>query len=403
MRLSLKRSLLALMLVWTAVPVLANPVLVGPPPMVDGEPAPMATVQKWGQYWYPASLVGHNRGIAFSYDHATNKLYADGSVLDLDTLVIDGVVYIPLQPSVTNTDLRPGLTMLEARRKQYEEAESTMSEKVGNTEMLFMETSVDMPEHPWAEGERHAPTGPIINLDATGTGHIPAHIATQSPVLPSTGPLPNRIPRTPPSVVEEAPPAQSSSSTDSAGIPLRIATQGGPQAAAAANSTGGTTANLPTPNLPTPNLPNPQLPTPVLRTSSSPTGLQPIPNSVAAAAVPKTTGGGAIATSKGKNQAFEVSVLGGSLENSPSDRLLSLKVNQKNLSPVAQANLGSFALRCQDGTRLEPVKSRSVMPDGTLAPGGVREGELLFRLGPNAEPRALELEGTLPLSLPLAR
>jgi hypothetical protein len=43
------------------------------------------------------------------------------------------------------------------------------------------------------------------------------------------------------------------------------------------------------------------------------------------------------------------------------------------------------------------------MPDGTLAPGGVREGELLFRLGPTAEPSALELEGTLPLSVTLGR
>ncbi len=391
MRLPLKRSLLVAMLLWTA-PVLANPVLVGPPPMVDGQPVAMPTVQKWGQYWYPASLVGHNRGIAFAFDHATNTLYADGSVLDLDTLVIDGVVYIPLQPEVTNTDLRPGMTMLEARRKQYEEMESGMPEKVGNTEMLFMENSVDMPEHPWAEGGRHTPTGPVINLEATGTAHVPAHIASQSPHVVPSGNLPNRIPRIAPTVPEEPTPQ---APTYEQGIPLRISTQGGPQAANA----GAAVTPVPSTNLPAPNLP-----APVLTTLSSPTGLQPIPKTVAAAVTaPSVSSGGALAASRAKNQAFEVSVLSGGLQNSSSDRLLSLKINQKNLSPVAQANLGTFALRCQDGSRLEPVKSRTVMPDGTLAPGGVREGELLFRLSPNSEPKALELEGTLPLSVPLAR
>lgn len=381
MRLPVKRSLLVAMLLWTA-PVLANPVLVGPPPMVDGQPVAMPTVQKWGQYWYPASLVGHNRGIAFAFDHATNTLYADGSVLDLDTLVIDGVVYIPLQPEVTNTDLRPGLTMLEARRKQYEGMESGMPEKVGNTDMLFMETSVDMPEHPWAEGSRHTPTGPVVNLDATGTAQVPAHIASQSPYVAPSGNLPNRIPRIPPTVAEE--PSNSAAAVSDQGVPLRVATQGGPHAAGRAG--GGASAPAPRPS------------------EASPTGLQPIrASAMASATLPTKPGKNAIAASRGKNQAFEVSVLSGSLESSDSDRLLALKVHQKNLSPVAQANLGSFALRCQDGSRLEPVTSRTVMPDGTLAPGGVREGELLFRLAPGSEPKALELEGTLPLSLPLAR
>jgi hypothetical protein len=384
-----KRSLLALAL-GCSLPVLANPVLVGPPPVVDGKPVPMPTVKKWGQYWYPASLVGYNRGIAFAYDHATNTLYADGSKLDLDTLVVDGVVYIPLQPQVSMTDYRPGMTMLEARRKQYESMEAGMPEKVGNTEMLFMQNDLDMEAHPWAEAPTAQPSGPIIDLDATGTAHTPAHIQTQAPAqYDPSAPLPGRLPRF-------APPVEEASTPETSTVPLRVTTQGGPQG-------GATAASQPVAvPLPPPTLPAPNQPSPGLQTSHNPTGLQPIPVAAVPEAPKGPSPGGSITPRKAKNQAFEVSVVSGNLQNNPSDRLLALKLQQRNLSPVAQANLGSFALRCQDGTRLEPVRSRSVMPDGTLAPGGVREGELLFRLGPGAEPKALELEGTLPLSLPLA-
>lgn len=391
MRFALRRSLfvvaLSASLYGVAVPGWANPVSVGPPPLIDGTPVPMPTVKKWGQYWYPASLVGHNRGIDFAFDHATNTLYADGSVLDLQTLVVEGIVYIPLQPNVTATDLRPGLSMLEAKRADYEASEKSMPERVGNTEALFMETTVDMPEHPWAESPTSVPTGPVIDLEPTGTAHVPAHLRPGA--LPSQAPpqaLPGRLPK--PAVVPvavlpvESPPA--------AGIPLRVATEGGPQASTrrVEDSTRGAEASTPE--------------TPPI--SNSAAGLQPIPQAVSAPAASPVEGrASAINPSKGKNQAFEVSVLSGSLKSSSSDRLLALKLHQKNLSPVAQANLGTFALRCQDGSRVEPVKSRSVMPDGTLAPGGVREGELLFRLAPGAQPTALELEGTLPLSVTLAR
>lgn len=391
MLLSWKRSLLALAL-GCSLPALANPILVGPPPTVDGKPVPMPTVKKWGQFWYAASLVGYNRGIEFAYDHATGTLYADGSKLDLDTIVVDGVVYIPLQPQVSMTDYRPGMTMLEARRKQYESMEHGMPEKVGNTEMLFMQNDVEMEAHPWAEAPTAQPTGPIIDLDATGSNHTPAHIQSQGPgSYDPAAPLPGRLPRHAPPV-EESPSQSAAPST----IPLRVSARGGPQGGEASSASPGTSPAS------APVLPAPNLPSPGLATSASPNGLQPIPVAVAPVAPKGPSAGGAISARSAKNQAFEVVVLSGSLQNNSSDRLLALKLQQKNLSPVAQANLGSFALRCQDGTRLEPVKSRSVMPDGTLAPGGVREGELLFRLGANTEPSALELEGTLPLSLPLS-
>lgn len=352
--------------------------------MVDGKLVPMPTVKKYGQYWYPASLVGFSRGLSFAFDHATNKLYVDGSELELDTIVIEGVVYIPLQPVPDTGDMRPGLSMLEARRQKYQEMEQGMPEKTGNTDMLFMQHDLDMPEHPWATGSQDIPTGPVIDLDPTGSGHVPAHLQTQ-PTSPTPESLPGRIPRVPPVV---SPQPQAVSPPSSQGIPLRIATSGGPQS----SSREMETVVLPAPPATSP-----------VAVSTSPTGLQPIPVTPPATPSVAPPSAGAIAPSKGQNQAFEVSVVGGGLQSSPSDRLLTLKLHQKNLSPVAQANLGSFALRCQDGTRIEPVRSRSVMPEGTLAPGGVREGELLFRLSPGAEPQALELEGTLPLSVTLKR
>lgn len=378
MPISLKRSFFLLAL-GCALPVFANPVLVGPPPMVDGKLVPMPTVKKYGQYWYPASLVGFSRGLSFSFDHATNTLYVDGSRLDLDTLVVDGVVYIPLQPIPNTENMRPGISMLEARRQKYVEMEAGMPEKVGNTDMLMMQTDLDMPNHPWAEGMPDIPTGPVINLDPTGTSHIPAHLQTQ-PTSPVPASLPGRIPRYPTPAPQELP--SPSPSPSSQAIPLRVATQGGPQSGERGVSDG--------PQLATQTVSAPVLPAPV---------------EVAPAAAPTTSasGGGAtvLAPSKSKNQAFEVSVISGGVKDNSSDRLLTLKLHQKNLSPVAQANLGTFALRCEDGTRIEPVQSRSVLPQGTLAPGGVREGELLFRLTPNVAPRALELEGTLPLSVTL--
>jgi hypothetical protein len=395
MRLPAQRSFLVFALgaslAWGAPSVLANPVMVGPPPMVDGKPVPMPTVKKWGQYWYPAALVGQCRGIEFAFDHATNTLYADGSVLEMDTLVVDDVVYIPIAPTLSMTDMRPGLAALQARRSKYEAEQAGMAEQQGNTDLLFMETTVDMPAHPWADAPAYVPTGPIIDLDATGVGSVPAHMSPAAmPAQAAPEHLPDHLPRATdivPSVQTASYPAETGSGS---GIPLRVTTHGGPQDSAAPADVARSAAAPPTSG-------NTQL-------SSSPVGLQPIPQAVAATrgATAPSSGSLALPPSRGKNQAFEVLVLEGSLKNSASDRLLSLKLNQKNLSPVAQANLGSFALRCQDGSRVEPVKSRSVMPEGTLAPGGVREGELLFRLSPGAQPAALELEGTLPLTVTLA-
>ena len=355
----------------------------------------MPTVKKWGQYWYPASLVGFKRGIEFAYDHATNTLYADGSKLDLDSLVVDGVVYIPLQPDLSMSDMNPGMRMLETRRGQYEAYEETLPERRGNTEALFMENSVEVPAHPWAEAPTAQPEGPIIDLDPTGNARVPSHMGPHA--LPQQGTpetLPGHLPRPlgpPPSEPSPSASYQIPPSPQQ-GIPLRVSTQGGPQGGSEPDP--GVTVTLPPPSAPPSNT----------EVTSRPNGLQPIP--VAANPQPPGPVGmspGGISPSRGKNQAFEVSVLSGSLKEAGSDRLLSLTLNQTNLSPVAQSNLGSFALRCRDGSRVESVKSRSVMPDGTLAPGGVREGELLFRLPAGAQPAALELEGTLPLSVPLGR
>lgn len=358
-------------------PAMGAPISVGPPPVVDGKPVPMPTVKKWGQYWYPASLVGYNRGIDFAYDQATKKLYADGSELELDTLLVEGVVYIPLKPDTGADSLHPGMDALVARRETYERME--LPESAGRTDALFMENDVDMPDHPWVEERKNsAPSGPVVNLDATSDGRVPAHLREgalppQQPpaALPGTLPRPGTVPvESPPVTSQTAPP---SPATAGHGIPTRVTTQGGPPV---------TVAQQPVAMEPIPY--------------QAPTTISPAASENQEASSPQT-----FTSSKSQNQVFEVTVVGGDLRASAPDRLLRIKLLQKNLSPVAQANLGTFSVRCESGKRVEPVRSRSVLADGVLAPGQGRQGELLFRLAPTEVPQSLELEGTIPLTVPL--
>ena len=367
MRLPWRISLLtALLLTHTAW---SNPIPVGPPAMVDGKPVTMPIVKKWGQYWYPASLVGHNMGVQFSFDHATNALYVDGSRLDMDTVVVDGVVYIPIKPRLSGGGLEPGIAMLKARRHEYEAHEKHAPERVGNTEAMFMHTEVDVPAHPWEEEHSGEPEayGPVIDLDPTGEV-IPVPGTMRPQEAPK--PLPGRVSRIPAVAPAEAPaPVQTAG-----GMPTMVATRGGPQG-------GPVVAASPAPQ-------------PVVSTSPSPTGLQPIPGGSPAGTV-------ALGPRQAKNQAFEVAVLQADLESAGQDRTLALKVRQKNISPVPQSNVGRFLLVCQDGTRLEPVASRSALSASALAPAASREGALVFRLPAGAVPASLELDGSLPLSLSL--
>lgn len=335
--------------------------------MVDGKPVVMPVVKKWGQYWYPASLVGHNMGVEFAFDHATKTLYVDGSRLDMDTVVVDGVVYLPIKPRLSNGGLEPGMAMLKARRHEYEAYERNAPEKVGNTQAMFMHTEVDVPAHPWEEEHSGEPEtfGPVIDLDPTGeTIPVPGTMRPQE----APKPLPNRVSRIP----AVAPPEQQMPGASAPGsMPAMVRTQGGPQG-------GPVVASSPVPQV---------------GLSSSPNGLQPIPGSGA--------GSLALIPQQVKNQVFELSLLGGDVQTAGDARTLALKIRQRNLSPVAQANLGKFVLSCQDGSRLEPVESRSALPSSALSPGGSREGELVFRLGSGSIPARLNLEGALPLSLDL--
>ncbi len=364
MRLPLKRSLLVGLvlshMVW------ANPIPVGPPATVDGKPVVMPVVKKWGQYWYPASLVGHNMGVEFAFDHATKTLYVDGSRLDMDTVVVDGIVYIPIKPRLSNGGMEPGMAMLKARRHEYEAQEHNAPEKAGNTQIMFMHTEVEVPAHPWEEEHSGEPEafGPVIDLDPTGeTIPVPGTMRPQE----APKPLPNRVSRIP----AVAPPEQMLPTSSTGSMPAMVRTQGGPQ--------GGSVSAV--------------SPLPQVGLSSSPSGLQPIPGGGA--------GSLALTPRQVKNQAFELSLLGGDVQTAAEDRTLALKVRRKNISPVTQANLGRFVLRCQDGSRLEPVESRSALPSSALSPGGSHDGELVFRLAPGSVPASLDLDGAMPLSLDL--
>ena len=362
-----------------AFPAQASPVSVGPPVMVNGKVAPYARVKKNGLIWYPASVVGYYRGISFAYDYANGKLFADGVETLIESVVVDRIVYVNLAPRVSHGDMRPGMDTLALRRQQLKAMEGASPHLDGRTDALFMEENVPDHVHPWAvaPGDR---SGPIINLDPTGEEPIAAHMrpGARPPDRPPEA-LPGRLPRPGETTTNSQasteervetvriPPADES-------IPDHVTTQGGPTASSTITQPAAVDSN----------------------------GLQPIPEA------PKQTPtrkpfdhSGKLSRSTGENSVFLVTVMGGSWSAESNNRILKLKLNQENRSKVAQSNLGSFTVRCADGTRVEASRTRSYLPDGTLDPGGARDGELIFRFSSAQTPQLVELEGALRLTVPL--
>ena len=357
-----------LVLGWSAA--LAGPVEIMPV-VVDGKLAPYSRVKKHNRIWYPAGVVGFHRGIDFSYDYATQKLYANGVETYIKSVVVDDVVYVNMTPKVTQGDMRPGKSTLQARRDQLQAFEGASSHMQGNTDALFMSEDVPSHAHPWVQGPGDR-NSPIIDLDPTQEAPNAAHMrpGARPPEAPPES-LPNRLPRP----GEEEGPVTDSNGTvqivppTQQGMPRNVTSEGGPSEVS--------TAPIDT------------------------NGLQPIP--VAPQVAPDTSpfsSSGQLKSSAKQNSVFEVAVVGGNWQLG-SDNLLKLKLTQTNISKVAQSNLGSFAVRCTNGTRVEASRTRSYLPDGTLAPGSLREGELVFRLADDQKPQALELEGALGLSIPL--
>lgn len=344
----------------------ASPVLVGPPPMVDGKPAPMDVVKKWGRLWYPAPLVGYYRHMEFAYDHAARKLYIDGQLSEMEALVVDGIVYLPVKPIADVNDLTKSQASEAARQQLYH----NHPEDRGNPVLVSSPTS-----HPWAK--QGQPIGRIIDLEPTGHSGVPAHMQPgAAPPQRAPEKLPGRLPRPGETATVNPTREPTVQIAPSHGIPRQVTAQGG----------------QPEGRLVTPEQPKTLQPVPYKEPTVASGQPKPPPSLPDKAAFgPKSA----------QNKIFEVSVGGAALARSSKDGLLTLKLQQKNLSPVAQANLGSFAIRCSDGTRVEPVRSRSYLPGKALAPGQARDGELVFRLPREATPKSLELEGTSPLSLPL--
>lgn len=358
---------------------LAGPIEITPV-VVEGKLAPYSRVKKHGRLWYPASVVGYHRGIQFAYDYATKKLYANGVETYIQSVVVDQVVYVNMTPRITQQDMRPGMSDLEARRAQLDAYDSVSPHFEGRTDALFMSENVPFHAHPWVEGsvDRNAP---IINLDPTHEEPLAPHMrpGARPPEAPPAQ-LPNRLPG----------PGAASVATDGNGTVQVVApdgTQGpvetvqvvAPDSASLRPTTGGPSATA----------------------ATDVNGLQPIPKEPEAR--PDTSAfssSGKLQASSSQNSVFKVEVMSGTWQVS-ADNLLRLKLTQSNISKVAQSNLGTFAVRCADGSRVEASRTRSFLPDGTLAPGSLREGELVFRLSENQRPRALELEGALGLSVPL--
>lgn len=358
----------------------ASPVVIEPPALVKGKPAPYSRVKKNGSIWYPAAVVGHYRQIVFSYDYANHKLFADGVETLIESVVVDRVVYVNLAPKVSQGDMRPGMNSLALRRAHLKSMENTSSHMQGNTDALFMSENVPTHAHPWTSspGDRN---GPIINLDPTSEEHVAAHLRPGArPPQQAPEQLPNRLPRPGENTAAEQTASQQPVETvqipPSEGIPRHVTSQGGPSQTHDSGVTVSTTTDA--------------------------TGLQPIPKDTTPKPEAKPfDSSGRLGQTSGQNSVFLVQVTGGVWQVESNNRILKLKLNQKNRSQVAQSNLGSFTVRCSDGTRVEASRTRSYLPDGTLDPGGEREGELVFRLSSAQNPEVVELEGALRLSVPL--
>lgn len=348
--------------------VLADPVTVGPPVVVDGKMAPYSLVKKSGQIWYPASVVGYERGINFSYDHGSRTLFANGVETQIEAIVVDDIVYVNLTPKVTQHDMRPGMNTLALRQAELRQMESASPHLEGYTDALLMSENVSSHPHPWTSGPDLGQL-PIIDLDPTAEEPVAPHMqpGARPPEAPPAR-LPNRLP-------DSNEPAYSAAQPGGAvevpyspgagnGIPLQVSAHGGPE--------DGSVANL----------------TPVRNT-------EPVKSAA------PFTNSGLLNQSQGENSVFRVKILKGDWQVTPKDRILHVKLEQTNRSKVAQANLGSFAVRCEDGSRVEASRTRSYLPENALSPGAGRTGELVFRLSAGQVPQSLELEGALQLALPL--
>ena len=223
--------------------------------------------------------------------------------------------------------MRPGMNSLEARRAQLRALGRGQfpTWRVARTLSLCLRTCL-FHAHPWVQGSVDR-NSPIIDLDPTHESAVAPHMrpGARPPEAPPEE-LPNRLPR----------PGEQTVATDSNGtvqivppdqMPRQITTQGGPTA----DSSQPVDAN----------------------------GLQPIPRApeVKPDTSPFTSSGKLQATSS-QNSVFKVDVVEGSWQVS-ADNLLRLKLSQVNISKVAQSNLGTFAVRCSDGSRVEASRTRS--------------------------------------------
>lgn len=362
----------ALFLSLSFAPVFADPVEVGPPVLVDGKIAPYSRVKKDGLIWYPASVVGYERGIHFSYDFGSRRLFANGVETQIPAVVVDDVVYVNLTPKVSQHDMRPGMNTLEMRQAELRQMEQGNYHMEGVTDSYLMSQNVPNNPHPWTGGGE-VDNSPIIDLDPKG--EEPLSPLMQPGARPPQAPparLPNRLPGPADTETAVTVSVDSTASNPQAtvetshGIPLTVTTQGGPE-------TGqGAVANL-----------SPVLP------QSTVKAVAPFENSCR------------LKSAQAENAVFAVKVLQGDWQVNSKDRILHVKLEQSNRSKVAQTSLGEYAVRCQDGSRVEASRTRSYLPSAPLAPGAARTGELVFRLTEKQIPQSLELEGALKLSVPL--
>ncbi len=371
-----------------AAPGTAEQGAVGPPATINGIPNAPAPILHQGVKYYPAVVIQEVTGIIFTYDRATETLYANGAPSPLEPLVHNQQVYLPMEPFNINlsTDHRdetwrtnpnmPGQTAFEARRHRIERIFPDDRQELQRTDDYYRPYETSLPDHPWM-------TTPVLppmqaqSIDPTYERGKPAHMQPgAAPPEPEFHPesLPDRLP---PPGTPSHPVAVSSPPPTETGVPLRVTSQGGapqqePQPTIQANPYAS---------------PGVALDAPRQRFSR---GFRFIPQGA-------------------KNSVFEVYVkdakitrnLNGVFPAAKNRHFVAVRVAQRNHSFVLQVEPGTFALRDDKGDRYVPDEELSQMEMSALAPGDVRAGLLVFDLPASAVPDRLELEGTMPLKVPL--
>lgn len=326
-------------------------------------------VRRDGILYYPATMMPSSASLA--YDPGTNLVYINGIRAPFRHIVYEGMVYVPFDPRGRGSS-QLARYLKNKRHGLQQHTPGAHPEGMTPYDDFFEALNTEAPNVAVAQqGPRPEAEFEIIDLDHHSSGPLPAHLRPGALPPMQVKPLPGFLPRP---GTEEAVAANQGTghhgSNGSGGVPDQVNTMGGrPQ------PEPGQTVQL-----------NPYANTQPSNNSTGGLTSQPGPS----AARPTTP-----RFKPAQNHVYGVKVVSSRYRKENDGReLVSLVVEQKNLSYKLQDDPGNFILRDVEGRRVAPLTEAAVSP---LAAGESRRLSLEFQV--QAKVATLELEGALPLKL----